>query len=56
MKVYANGELLQTVNEGDAILVEAGDPHAVTNDLDEECVYCAVTVPPLEKHIKFRRM
>jgi len=49
MKVFANGELIETVNEGDAIMVEAGDPHAVTNELDEECVYYAVTVPPLDK-------
>lgn len=49
MKVYANGELVETVNEGDAILVEAGDPHAVANVLDEECIYYAVTVPPLDE-------
>lgn len=49
MKVFANGELLETLNVGDAILVEAGDPHAVINELDEECIYYAVTVPPLDK-------
>ncbi len=49
MKVYAEGKLLQTLHEGDAILVEAGDPHSVVNDLDEECIYYAVTVPPLDK-------
>ena len=49
MKVSANGELLQVLHEGDAIMVEAGDPHAVTTDGEEECIYYAVTVPPLEK-------
>ena len=49
MKVFADGELLQTVSQGDAILVEAGDKHAVINELDEECIYYAVTVPPLDK-------
>ena len=49
MKVFAEGKLLETVNKGDAIMVEAGDKHAVLNELDEECIYYAITVPPLEK-------
>lgn len=49
MKVSANGRLLYVLHEGDAIMIEAGDIHAVTNDLNEECVFCAITVPPLEK-------
>ncbi|OQB24365.1 MAG: Cupin domain protein [Firmicutes bacterium ADurb.Bin182] len=49
MKVYAGGKLLHTVSQGDAIMVEAGEVHAVINEDDEECVYYAVTVPPLDK-------
>ena len=49
MKVYAKGELLATVNKGDAVMVEAGEPHAVLNEIEEECMYYAVTVPPLDK-------
>lgn len=49
MKVSAKGELLQVLTRGDAILIEAGDIHAVTNDRDEDCVFCAITVPPLDK-------
>jgi quercetin dioxygenase-like cupin family protein len=49
MKVYARGQLLAELNEGDAVLVEAGDVHAVRNDHDTDTVFYAVTVPPLEK-------
>lgn len=49
MKVSANGQLLHVLHEGDAIMVEAGDVHAVINEQDEDCVFCAITVPPLEK-------
>ncbi len=49
MSVSANGKLLEVLHEGDAIMVEAGDVHAVTNEGDEDCVYYAVTVPPLTK-------
>ena len=49
MKVYAHGELKATLNEGDAILVLAGETHSVVNDEDLECIYYAVTVPPLDK-------
>lgn len=49
MKVSAHGELLQVLHEGDALMVEAGDVHAVVNDGEEDCVFCAITVPPLEK-------
>jgi len=45
--IYAKGELKETLTEGDAILVKAGDVHAVKNEKDEDCVYCAITVPPL---------
>jgi quercetin dioxygenase-like cupin family protein len=49
MKVSANGKLLQVLHEGDAIMIEAGDVHAVINERDEDCVFCAITVPPLDK-------
>jgi len=49
MQVFAEGKLLQTLNKGDAILVQAGDKHAVINPIDEECIYYAITVPPLEE-------
>lgn len=49
LKVSANGDLLQVLHEGDAIMVEAGDVHAVTNEREEDCVFYAVTVPPLDK-------
>ena len=49
MKFYAHGELKATLNEGDAILVLAGETHSVVNDEDLECIYYAVTVPPLDK-------
>ncbi len=49
MKVFAEGKLLEVLNKGDAIMVEAGDKHAVINELDEQCIYYAVTVPPLDK-------
>ncbi len=48
-RVSANGKLLHVLHEGDAIMIEAGDIHAVTNECDEDCVYIAVTVPPLDK-------
>ncbi|MEA4970748.1 MAG: cupin domain-containing protein [Candidatus Pelethousia sp.] len=49
MRVSAEGKLLHLLHAGDAILVEAGDVHAVTNEGDEDCVYYAITVPPLDK-------
>ena len=49
MKISANGKLLQVLHPGDGLLVEAGDVHAVANDSEEDCVFCCVTVPPLEK-------
>jgi len=49
MKVYAHGEPKATLNEGDAILVLAGETHSVVNDEDLECIYYAVTVPPLDQ-------
>ena len=49
MKISAGGELREVLHEGDGLLVEAGDVHAVTNEGDTDCVFCCVTVPPLEK-------
>lgn len=49
MKVYAEGKLLETVNKGDAIMVQSGEKHSVLNELDEECTFYAITVPPLDK-------
>jgi len=49
VNVYANGQLLETLNVGDALLVHAGDTHAVRNEDDQDAVFFAVTVPPLDK-------
>jgi quercetin dioxygenase-like cupin family protein len=49
MKFYARGKLLADLHEGDAILVEAGDVHAVRNEEDTDTVFYAVTVPPLDR-------
>jgi mannose-6-phosphate isomerase-like protein (cupin superfamily) len=49
MKVYARGQMIEELREGDAILVEAGDVHAVRNEGETDTVFYAVTVPPLEK-------
>ena len=49
MKIYANDELIYTVKEGDAVLVTAGDIHAVRNEDDEDVKFIAITVPPLEQ-------
>ena len=48
-KVYAHGKLLATVDEGDAVLILAGETHSVINGGETECTYIAVTVPPLDK-------
>ena len=47
--VYAHGQLLATVHEGDAVLILAGEIHSVVNGGDTDCAYVAVTVPPLDK-------
>ena len=47
--VYAHGQLLATVHEGDAVLILAGETHSVVNGGDTDCAYVAVTVPPLDK-------
>jgi mannose-6-phosphate isomerase-like protein (cupin superfamily) len=47
--VYAHGKLLATVDEGDAVLILAGETHSVINGGETECTYIAVTVPPLDK-------
>jgi len=49
MKVYGRGQLLATLNEGDAAFVEAGDIHSVRNEGDKDTVFLAVTVPPLDQ-------
>lgn len=49
MLAYSGGELRATLHEGDAVLVPAGEPHAVTNREDRECIYLALTTPPLEQ-------
>ncbi len=49
LKMFSGGELKAVMQKGDAILVQAGEVHAVINDRDELCIYNAVTVPPLEK-------
>jgi quercetin dioxygenase-like cupin family protein len=48
LKVSAEGVLRGTAGPGDAVLVVAGDVHAVSNDGDGVCSYLAITVPPLE--------
>jgi quercetin dioxygenase-like cupin family protein len=49
MKIYGQGQLLADLNMGDAVLIEAGDIHAVRNEGDLDAVLLVVTVPPLEK-------
>ena len=49
MNVSAHGNLLHVINAGDAILVKAGETHAVINEHEEDVKFVAVTVPPLEK-------
>jgi len=49
MKVYAHGELIYTVRQGDAVLVTAGDTHAVRNEDEEDVQFIAITVPPLDQ-------
>jgi len=49
MKIYAHDELIDTVKEGDAVLVTAGDTHAVRNEDDEDVKFIAITVPPLDQ-------
>lgn len=49
MSVFCEGKLLHTVEKGNAIMIEAGDVHAVMNESDEDLVFYAVTAPPLEK-------
>ena len=49
MKMFSEGKLIAHLNQGDAILVKAGEPHSVINDSDEPCIYNAITAPPLPK-------
>ena len=49
MKIYAHDELIYSVKEGDAVLVTAGDIHAVRNEDEEDVKFIAITVPPLDQ-------
>ena len=49
LKMSAEGKLLHILSVGDAVMVEAGDIHAVINNGDEDCTFLAITVPPLDK-------
>jgi quercetin dioxygenase-like cupin family protein len=49
MKVYAHGQLIETLKAGDALLIHAGDTHAVRNEEDMDVVFFAITVPPLDQ-------
>ncbi len=49
LSVSAKGVVLQTAGPGDAVLVVAGDVHAVFNHGDETCSFVAITAPPLDK-------
>ena len=49
LNVLAKGALVGTAAPGDAVLVTAGDVHAVSNGGEGACSYLAITVPPLEK-------
>ncbi len=49
MTVMANGQFIDKLNEGDALLVNSGDVHAIINKSNRVCSYVAITAPPLEK-------
>jgi quercetin dioxygenase-like cupin family protein len=49
LDVLVGGVLLGTAGPGDAVLVTAGDVHAVANGGEGACSYLAITVPPLEQ-------
>ena len=49
MQIYTHDELIYTIKEGDAVLVTAGDTHAVRNENDEDVKFIAITVPPLDQ-------
>lgn len=50
MTVMAEGKFIDKLNVGDALLVHAGDIHAIVNKSDkEDCTYVAITVPPLDQ-------
>jgi quercetin dioxygenase-like cupin family protein len=52
MNVYAENKFLYSVSAGDAILIEAGDIHAVLNEEDEDCIFYSVTTPPILNRMK----
>ncbi len=47
--VMSEGVLVDKLYEGDALLISAGDIHAVVNNSEEDCSYICITVPPLNK-------
>lgn len=49
LNVMAEGAMLGSAGPGDAVLVSAGDVHAVGNGGEGPCSFVAITVPPLEK-------
>ncbi len=49
MTVMSEGVLVDKLYEGDALLVSAGDIHAIINTSEADCSYIAITVPPLDK-------
>ncbi len=49
LKIYARGQVMAEIGEGDGLLVRAGEVHSVRNEEDEEGILLAVTVPPLDR-------
>ncbi len=47
VEVYSHGKLFGTLQEGDALLVKAGDPHCLRNPEETTCVLYVITTPPL---------
>lgn len=47
MCIRSEGDLQYVIAEGDAILIKAGDIHAVINETEEDCSFVSITVPPL---------
>lgn len=47
MNIYAHDKLLESLSVGDAMLVYAGETHAVRNLEDRDAIFVAITVPPL---------
>lgn len=49
MQISSGEETKYIVSKGDAVLVKAGEIHAVFNEADEDCTFVSITVPPLDK-------